>query len=105
MEGRFQLSSYAKFNRPDLQRDWDWLRPHALNLYEHCANDPVNAWDPTGTRWAWRMDEESGENQWRFYDTDAAGNEQFMVVNKDYYLRLMKWYTSEKDPSADNNAA
>lgn len=29
-------------------RDWDWTRPHTLNLYEYCANDPVNAWDPDG---------------------------------------------------------
>ncbi len=48
IEGRFQLPNYAKFNRPDPQRDWDWLRPHTLNLYEYCSNDPVNAWDPTG---------------------------------------------------------
>ncbi len=41
----------AKFNRPDPQRDWDWLRPHTLNLYEYCANDPVNNWDPNGLEW------------------------------------------------------
>jgi fermentation-respiration switch protein FrsA (DUF1100 family) len=29
-------------------RDWDWLRPHTLNLYEYTANDPVNMWDPDG---------------------------------------------------------
>ncbi len=38
----------AKFNRPDPQRDWDWLRPHTLNLYEYSFNDPVNNWDPNG---------------------------------------------------------
>ena len=48
MKGRFQFPMYAKFNRPDPQRDWDWLRPHTLNLYEYVGNDPVNMWDPMG---------------------------------------------------------
>jgi len=48
MKGRYQFPMYAKFNRPDPMRDWNWLRPHTLNLYEYVGNDPINAWDPTG---------------------------------------------------------
>ncbi len=48
MEGRFQLPAQGKFNRPDPQRDWNWLAPHTINLYEYVGNDPINAWDPTG---------------------------------------------------------
>ncbi len=48
MEGRFQLPDQAKFNRPDPQRDWNWLLPHTINLYEYVGNDPINYWDPSG---------------------------------------------------------
>ena len=48
MKGRFQLPTYAKFNRPDPMRDWNWLAPHTINLYEYVGNDPINAWDPDG---------------------------------------------------------
>ncbi len=48
MEGRFQLPDQAKFNRPDPQRDWNWLVPHTINLYEYVGNDPINSWDPSG---------------------------------------------------------
>ena len=48
MKGRFQLPAYAKFNRPDPMRDWNWLAPHTINLYEYVGNDPINAWDPDG---------------------------------------------------------
>jgi RHS repeat-associated protein len=48
MKGRFQLPAYAKFNRPDPMRDWDWLAPHTINLYEYTYNDPINSFDPDG---------------------------------------------------------
>ncbi len=48
MKGRFQLPDQAKFNRPDPMRDWSWLQPHSINLYEYVGNDPINAWGPTG---------------------------------------------------------
>ncbi len=48
MEGRFQLPDQAKFNRPDPMRDWNWLQPHTINLYEYVGNDPINSWDPSG---------------------------------------------------------
>jgi len=48
MKGRFQLANYAKFNRPDPMRDWDWENPHSINLYEYVRNNPVMANDPTG---------------------------------------------------------
>ena len=48
MKGRFQLPEYGRFNRPDPMRDWDWTRPHSLNLYQYCKNDPVNGWEPDG---------------------------------------------------------
>ena len=53
MKGRFQLANYAKFNRPDPMRDWDWLQPHTINLYEHVGNDPINSLDPDGYGRRW----------------------------------------------------
>ncbi len=66
IEGRFQLPSYAKFNRPDPQRDWDWLRPHTLNLYEYVGNDPLNAWDPTG--FGADQAQEAAQGMWAWTD-------------------------------------
>jgi len=48
MKGRYQLPEQFVFNRPDPQRDWDWLRPNTINLYEFAGNDPVNSYDPSG---------------------------------------------------------
>ena len=48
MKGRFQLATYAKFNRPDPMRDWDWENPSSINLYEYVRNNPVMANDPDG---------------------------------------------------------
>ncbi len=48
MKGRFQLPDQAKFNRPDPMRDWNWLQPHTINLFEYVGNDPIDKWDPTG---------------------------------------------------------
>jgi len=48
MKGRYQQAATAKFNRPDPMRDWDWMNPYTLNLYEYVGNDPINEWDPTG---------------------------------------------------------
>ena len=51
MKGRFQLPDRAKFNRPDPMRDWNWLNPQSLNLYQYTANDPINGFDPDGFGW------------------------------------------------------
>ncbi|PIE01339.1 MAG: hypothetical protein CSA81_12205 [Acidobacteria bacterium] len=50
-----------------LKRDWDWLRPHALNLCEYVGIDPVNAWDPTGfaDQSERSADEEIDESIWK----------------------------------------
>lgn len=48
MKGRFQMAMFAKFNRPDPIRDWDWTRPQTLNLYQYTYNDPINLYDPDG---------------------------------------------------------
>ena len=48
MKGRFQLAAIAKFNRPDPARDWDWMNPHSLNLYQYVRNNPINLFDPYG---------------------------------------------------------
>jgi len=48
MKGRYQLANYAKFNRPDPMRDWDWENPHSINLYEYVRNNPIMANDPDG---------------------------------------------------------
>jgi RHS repeat-associated protein len=48
MKGRYQLPEQYVFNRPDPQRDWDWLRPNTINLYQYTGNDPINGYDPDG---------------------------------------------------------
>jgi len=48
MKGRYQLANYAKFNRPDPMRDWDWENPHSINLYEYVRNNPIMFNDPDG---------------------------------------------------------
>jgi len=35
MKGRYQLANFAKFNRPDPMRDWDWENPSSINLYQY----------------------------------------------------------------------
>jgi len=48
MKGRFQIATYAKFNRPDPMRDWDWENPSSINLYQYVRNNPIQYNDPTG---------------------------------------------------------
>jgi len=48
MKGRYQLANFAKFNRPDPMRDWDWENPSSINLYQYVRNNPIDSWDPTG---------------------------------------------------------
>jgi len=48
MKGRYQLANFAKFNRPDPMRDWDWENPSSINLYQYVRNNPIDSWDPDG---------------------------------------------------------
>ena len=48
MKGRYQLANFAKFNRPDPMRDWDWENPSSINLYQYVRNNPIESWDPDG---------------------------------------------------------
>ena len=48
MKGRYQLANFAKFNRPDPMRDWDWEKPSSINLYQYVRNNPIMSWDPNG---------------------------------------------------------
>ena len=48
MKGRYQLANFAKFNRPDPMRDWDWENPSSINLYQYVRNNPIDSWDPFG---------------------------------------------------------
>lgn len=48
MKGRYQDPAHGMFTRPDPARDWDWLNPMTLNLYEYASNDPILRWDPNG---------------------------------------------------------
>ena len=48
MKGRYQLANFAKFNRPDPMRDWDWENPSSINLYQYVRNNPIMSNDPTG---------------------------------------------------------
>jgi len=51
MKGHYQLANYAKLNRPDPMRDWDWENPHSINLYEYVRNNPISGYDPDGFGW------------------------------------------------------
>ena len=57
MKGRYQLPEQFVFNRPDPKRDWDWLRPNTINLYQYTSNDPINAWDPDGFGTRFELDQ------------------------------------------------
>ncbi len=84
IEGRFQLATYGKFNRPDPMRDWDWTRPHTLNLYEYAGNDPINVYDPDGYGRRWY-------NFW--HNTDLTDEEYDAMIE----ARNQEEYTGQVD--------
>ncbi|MET1255540.1 RHS repeat-associated core domain-containing protein [Aliikangiella maris] len=48
MQARYQNPLYGRFLTPDPAKDANPYRPHSYNLYHYTANNPINAWDPTG---------------------------------------------------------
>ncbi len=61
----------------------DWLRPHTLNLYEYCANDPVNNRDPTGF-----ADEQNTDQIIQPVDLMNMTEEEQYAFWEDYYKAL-----------------
>jgi len=93
-------------------RDWDWLRPHTLNLYEYVGNDPVNMWDPTGYMInGKRLTEEQRQSVLQEFSTitgyntgfqtDEEGNTQAtgLYFDDDGYLQIAEGAVANSDGS------
>ncbi|PIE03016.1 MAG: hypothetical protein CSA81_04720 [Acidobacteria bacterium] len=56
------------------------MRPHTLNLYEYCANDPVNVWGPTGEQYAY--DEEKEQRYIEYKDDEGETNRHYLTAEQ-----------------------